>query len=324
MADWQPDEYGLQDCDEVGDDQAGTVYSIRFRRPPINGVYPMVTVGFYNQDQWQMGGNSAEPEDACLTDPPPARERYKIGQWVRFERCTDPENPGDTAEWEDNFYRESWFSRAEPFTDAQIKALMENFKPEWIYWDGALDLRGYIAVATAVEPVDPQDWDATILTPELKAIVAGIMREIDWFSEDGLYNDQWLKAEFEFEYCAECGLDADAHTVGPDMFGKRHIWCKIGLNPAFAIKIARENRELGPQLPGQLFYPEADDRRMQFEAAWDALREQGLVDADVPDWKKQWDRNWGADVNENARARIIEALDNAEEIIRRRAERTSA
>lgn len=35
----------------------------------------------------------------------------------------------------------------------------------------------------------------------------------------------WLAKLFEFEYCAECGGDAEHHAVGPDPFGHEYAWC---------------------------------------------------------------------------------------------------
>lgn len=40
-----------------------------------------------------------------------------------------------------------------------------------------------------------------------------------------LTSDVWLAEQFEFEACAECGWNADRHTVGPDPFGLPHAWC---------------------------------------------------------------------------------------------------
>jgi hypothetical protein len=44
-------------------------------------------------------------------------------------------------------------------------------------------------------------------------------------TEAELTDTEWLAQLFEFELCAECGQDADAHTVGLDPLGKRHAWC---------------------------------------------------------------------------------------------------
>ncbi|WP_274916837.1 hypothetical protein [Streptomyces sp. WZ-12] len=42
---------------------------------------------------------------------------------------------------------------------------------------------------------------------------------------DGGTAEQFLAELFEFEYCVECGGDAEHHTASPDMFGKWHAWC---------------------------------------------------------------------------------------------------
>ena len=42
-------------------------------------------------------------------------------------------------------------------------------------------------------------------------------------------NAKWLADLFEFELCAECGGDADVHTVSPDPFGLLHAWCNVSL-----------------------------------------------------------------------------------------------
>lgn len=48
-------------------------------------------------------------------------------------------------------------------------------------------------------------------------------------SDDGFTGDdgdqEWLLAQFEYELCAECGLDYHDHRVGPDPLGNRHAWC---------------------------------------------------------------------------------------------------
>lgn len=37
-----------------------------------------------------------------------------------------------------------------------------------------------------------------------------------------------LHLTFETEFCAECGLDLDKHTIAPDAFGLAHAWCEEG------------------------------------------------------------------------------------------------
>jgi hypothetical protein len=317
---WIPQDDEPKDYDEVNAErQAGNVYSVRYALPePVDGIHALVTVGFYCEDEWELCGQPSDGTDTCLSKPPPARERFKVGQWVEFMRCTDPQDPGSSQVWADCLYRSSWFSRAEQFSDEQMRALMANFNPKWIYWDGVEEFRHYNAFASAIEPTRAEDWDQMILTPELKEIVEGILREIDWWSISGLYNDEWLKELFEYAGCDECGLDADAHVVSPDPLGLRHAWCNVGSDPVLALKVARENLDLGPQEPGQLFYPEREIRELRFEAAMEGLRQQGLVDKDLPEWRKQWDRNEGKDINEQTRFRLAEALDNAQDILTRR------
>jgi hypothetical protein len=41
------------------------------------------------------------------------------------------------------------------------------------------------------------------------------MTEKEKLKIDGITGQQFLEELFEFEYCAECGLDADAHTAIP-------------------------------------------------------------------------------------------------------------
>lgn len=38
-------------------------------------------------------------------------------------------------------------------------------------------------------------------------------------------DEVWLAQMFEFEYCGECGKDADRHVVTIDPLGKRHASC---------------------------------------------------------------------------------------------------
>lgn len=38
-------------------------------------------------------------------------------------------------------------------------------------------------------------------------------------------DEKWLRELFEFECCAECGKDADRHTVTLDPFDNRHATC---------------------------------------------------------------------------------------------------
>jgi hypothetical protein len=37
---------------------------------------------------------------------------------------------------------------------------------------------------------------------------------------------KWLKEQFEYEYCADCGGDAIDHVAGYDPFGNTHAYCK--------------------------------------------------------------------------------------------------
>ena len=36
--------------------------------------------------------------------------------------------------------------------------------------------------------------------------------------------EEWLKGQFEFEFCDECGGDAEHHQVGP-VLGNPFAWC---------------------------------------------------------------------------------------------------
>jgi hypothetical protein len=40
-------------------------------------------------------------------------------------------------------------------------------------------------------------------------------------------DEEWLRELFEFEYCEECGGDAEHHTVSGDPLGHPHAWCKF-------------------------------------------------------------------------------------------------
>jgi hypothetical protein len=272
MADPQWIGEEIMDCDMAApESMAGPMYSRRFHLPaPVDGVHALITVGFYCRDLWQNGGEPIEFDQITLTEPPPASERYCIEQQIEFMRCRDPQNPGDTEEWCDYVYRSSWFARAEPFPEEQIKALMENFKPEYIEWDGS-QLASWIESVSCVEPVEDENWERRLLTPDLLAAV----REILWQRDDGMNNDEWLATTFEFEDCDACGLGAKAHKVGPDPLGNRHAWCNIGTDPAFAIKIARENAERGDTTKAANGFSEEDLRAERFESAIRAIGEPG-------------------------------------------------
>lgn len=179
MAEWQPDDHDVQDTDEAGDDQFGKVYSIRYRRPQNpDGTYSLITVGFYNQDRWQVNGEELTYDEVAVASAPLPEERYGIGQQVELMICRDADDPGGTEEWCDYLYRSSWFAQAAPFTDEQIKSVMEHFDPSLIYWSGKrLDSD---KINYTVEPVDPEDWDdSTILPPDLYELVTKILGEID-------------------------------------------------------------------------------------------------------------------------------------------------
>lgn len=221
---WKMDDPGICDFDEMGgDDQIGKAYSVRYTLPePEDGLYALCTVGFYSQDHWGDHGDA----DARPLDRVPAEERFGIGQWIELLRCRDLEDPGCTEEFTQYAYRSSWFRRATPFTDEQIRSLMENFKPqEWIYWDGKDGPEPSMGWGSLVEGFATEDWDGLFLTPEIQCAIVDILRERAWIEESGQTSEAWLKALFEFDTCAECSGDWDKHTVVPDPLGLRHALC---------------------------------------------------------------------------------------------------
>ena len=44
-------------------------------------------------------------------------------------------------------------------------------------------------------------------------------------TQDGMTPDEWLEAQFEFEYCDCCGLGAEDHTVITGPFGLFFAYC---------------------------------------------------------------------------------------------------
>jgi hypothetical protein len=260
MADWQPDSWGIQEEPQITapEAQAGMGYSIRYVLPRgDDGLIPMITVGFYCEDMWQNGGVPSDPDNLALSNPPPAEERYTIGQVVTFDVRRDVEQD-QIGDWSDLRHRSFWFTQAQLLTDEEIKSVMEYFdehRDTLILWDGADTSDA--ALSLGAEPIDPENWETYVLPPKLWKRIG---------------NAIWLRETFEYQGCDECGLDADAHTVGPDPFGHRHAWCNIGHDPAFALKIARENSGKGDSASDEGL------RRQRFEAAVYALDEKHLLD----------------------------------------------
>lgn len=254
---WIP-EPDVQDCDTTAPEaMAGTMYSRRFTSSDqIDGMWGVVTVQFYCDDQWQSSGQDLKQEDSGQWEPVEPAERYRIGQIVEFIRCTDPEMPGDTAEDSPEYsYKYSWFLSGAKFTDEQIKALAEHFKAEWILWDGlgVAIIDGF----AQIQPVEAEAWDELILTEELK----------DWV---------FLYALFRDVVCHDCKLGADAHTVGPGPLGHRHAWCRIA-DPAFALEVLRARVDLADTTKAANGFSDEDQRAEQFEAALYALDEAGVL-----------------------------------------------
>lgn len=264
MADWQPDEWGLQEESEITapEGQAGMGYSIRYLLPcGADGFVPMVTVGFYCEDRWQNGGAPSDRDDLALSEPAPVDQRYTIGQVITFDQRRDPEESG-LDDWSAIWHNSFWFAQSQPFTDEEIKSVMTHFDRshgELIAWDGQ-DTSDAV-LRTAVLPIDPQDWETYVLPPQL-------WKRID--------DAVWLREQFETELCAECHLDADAHTVGKGLFNTRLAWCKIS-DPEFALKIARENAEKGDTTRAANGFSEESLRRERFEAAINALSDAGVL-----------------------------------------------
>jgi hypothetical protein len=188
---WIPEQQIWEEAELVAPESMGGMgYSRRYTASEkIDGLFALVTVGFYNNDRRGAYG-SDDPDVSPLDDTIPAEERYCIGQHIEFMLCRDPEDPGSTEEWCDYRYVDSWFARGEKFTDEQIKALMEKFEAKWIYWQGnrSSDLN---AQSTWAEPTRREDWDGGdggvgILTDELKAVVTEILAKRDRSIEEGV------------------------------------------------------------------------------------------------------------------------------------------
>jgi hypothetical protein len=70
-----------------------------------------------------------------------------------------------------------------------------------------------------VDPAYPDDTEAGIAA--LLSSLGVASESAAPFAESAAI----LIGGFEFETCAECGADLDAHEIGPDMFGKAHAVC---------------------------------------------------------------------------------------------------
>lgn len=258
MTTWVP-EPNVQDCDETAPEaMAGKMYSRRFTTSePVDGLYGVVTVQFYCDDQWMASGEQVTAEELTVSRPVRADERYRIGQVVEFVRAADPTQLSE-PDWSTYRYRYSWFARGEKFTDEQIKAVAEKFELDWIHWDGSESPDDQDVLDALIEPLSVEDWSHMILSEELK----------DWFFLYELFRD---------EECPNCYQGADGHTVGPGPMGHRHAWCKLA-DPAYALDVARQNVETGDTTKAANGYSEDDLRKDRLCAALDTLDEQKLID----------------------------------------------
>lgn len=179
MNQWIPEETVCEETNLVAEEcMAGNGYSRRWTSAePVDGLWAVVTIGFYCNDR--RGAYGSDDPDVVGMDSVDAQERYSIGQHIEFARCKDPQAMGESGDWFAYRDTDSWFNRAEKFTDEQIKALMENYKTEWIDWDGNEAGDDLDTLAVLAEPVDPEDWDKQILTEELKAVVDDIVVKRD-------------------------------------------------------------------------------------------------------------------------------------------------
>lgn len=254
---WIP-EPDVQDCDTTAPEaMAGTMYSRRFTSSDqIDGMWGVVTVQFYCDDQWQAGGEDVDWDAVGAVAPVPADERYRIGQIVEFIRCANLDDVSD-YDWTAYRYAYSWFSRGEKFTDEQIKEIAEKFTADWIGWDGNEAADDVDTLRVLIEPVDEEDWDNRIITEELQG----------WI---------FLHLSFRDELCFECHLDTDAHIAKRDMFNNWHAWCRIA-DPAFALEVLRARIDLADTTKAANGFSDEDQRAEQFEAALYALDEAGLL-----------------------------------------------
>lgn len=259
MTTWVP-EREVQDCDETAPEaMASKMYSRRFTTYQAHqGKWGVVTVQFYCDDQWQASGEKIEPEDTTVSKPVPADERYRVGQIVEFIVCTNPAEPGDTAEWTDYTYKYSWYTWYEPFTDAQIKELAENFDHDHIDWDGFSPLYDLAARNGAAMPWEPQNWDESSLSTVWMDKVA------------------YLNSVLRDELCGLCYLDIPDHYAVKDHNGVWTAQCRI-TDPVYALKVARERIEPAGTAKARNGYSDEDTRAEQFERAIDMLNDAGLL-----------------------------------------------
>lgn len=257
---WIP-EPNVQDCDETAPEvMAGKMYSRRFTSDErIDGMWAVVTVQFYCDDQWQASGEDIKPEDTTVSKPVPADERYRIGQIIEFIRCTDPEQPGDTAEEPSAYsYKYSWFSWYEPIPDETIKELAENFDADHIYWDGLSDLADARALRYAAMPTGEADWDESSIATEAIEKIG------------------YLNAVLRDELCGLCYLDIPDHYAVKDHNGVWTAECRQA-DSAYALKVARERIEPADTTEARNGSSAEDTRAEQFERAVYVLDEAGLL-----------------------------------------------
>lgn len=293
MVEWvQEDPTVCEVGDTGGDTQVSDAYGARFHgSEQIDGAWPVIEIAFFASDRWGRNGAALEEWEEAPKDIPPA-ERFTVTQQLEYCRSRQLEQPWDHAQWETQTYRDAWFHSSVPLTNEQIKSIAERFSADWIHWDGA-PMNDWPEWVQGAEPVEEETWEEKILPPDLWKNVIQQQFYLYLRDENDETGAQYLARTFESEYCDTCSLDRDAHQLVLDHKDEWTTSCNIEFDPAFALKVARENAEKGSSERGL--------RRNRFESAIYALADAEVLS--VPAEEALWYRskaNRDAETSEQA------------------------